>query len=257
MECDLFMRRLRPGGNDGMACLPEWWERPCGLDPSGYGKAKSGGVLIPSRAHPGRRSASGNNTPQAAPAAHPAPLKGEPLTGCRVKPPLPGEVSAAGRRKGGNFPGDDHAAFCKTPQAAARPWPGCGSRIMLRALVRRLHSATAAPASSRCIRRRRRSTPQPLKGSLSAGSRPRPTASPGTSCIPQRRFDRAPRGNHKTLHKNISPDTTHGLPFPAGRFFVQMPTQARRERATEICPNKTAGRAYRPALRRLFIVETM
>ena len=37
---------------------------------------------------------------------------------------------------------------------------------MLRALERRLHSATAAPASSRCIRRRRRSTPQPLKGRL-------------------------------------------------------------------------------------------
>ncbi len=37
---------------------------------------------------------------------------------------------------------------------------------MLRALERRLHSATAAPAPSRCIRRRRRSTPQPLKGRL-------------------------------------------------------------------------------------------
>ena len=35
----------------------------------------------------------------------------------------------------------------ETPQAAARPWPGCGWRIMLRALGRRLHSATAAPDS--------------------------------------------------------------------------------------------------------------
>ena len=53
------------------------------------------------------------------------------------------------------------------PSVCLRQTPtGCGSRIMLRALGRRLHSATAAPASSRCIRRRRRSTSQPLKGRL-------------------------------------------------------------------------------------------
>ncbi len=53
----------------------------------------------------------------------PQPLKGEPLTGSRVKPPLPGEVAAAGRRKGGNFPGNDYAAFCKTPQSAPAAHP--------------------------------------------------------------------------------------------------------------------------------------
>ena len=67
----------------------------------------------------------------------------------------------------------------------------------------------------------------PYEGSLSAGSRPRPTVPPGTSCILQRWFDRAPNENHKTPRQHISTNTTHrppvrgphGLPFPAGRFL--------------------------------------
>ena len=44
--------------------------------------------------------------------------------------------------------------------AASPALPGCGTRILRRALGRRLHSATAAPAPSRCSRRRRRATLQ-------------------------------------------------------------------------------------------------
>ena len=67
--------------------------------------------------------------------------------------------------------GRQKVAFCKkTPKGATAAHgcacgsclTGCGSRIARRALGRRLRSATAAPASPRCIRRRRRSAPQPF-----------------------------------------------------------------------------------------------
>ena len=53
----------------------------------------------------------------------PQPLRGEPLTGGRVKasPCRGGGCEADGRVW--NIPGNGHAAFCKPPQAAARPAP--------------------------------------------------------------------------------------------------------------------------------------
>ena len=70
----------------------------------------------------GRCVASGIRTPQAA--ARPAPLRGEPSERLPLtKPPLIGEVSAEGRRKGLALSGRCVASGIRTPQAAARPAP--------------------------------------------------------------------------------------------------------------------------------------
>ena len=57
-----------------------------------------------------------------------------------------------------------------------------------------LHSATAAPAPSRCIRRRRRSTPQPLTGepSQTAAARKASPARGGGCAVRRRRRGAAP-----------------------------------------------------------------
>ena len=55
-------------------------------------------------------------------------------------------------------------ARCRTPQSAGADITGLRSPHHAAHAEACLHSATAAPAPSRCIRRRRRSTPQPLTG---------------------------------------------------------------------------------------------
>ena len=81
-------------------------------------------------------------TPQSVPAAHPwpgrgwrimlralgrrstpQPLRREPLTGSRVKPPLLGEVAAEGRRRGGNVPPARNATGHAKPHGGVKTPP--------------------------------------------------------------------------------------------------------------------------------------
>ena len=61
-------------------------------------------------------------------------------------------------------------ARCRTPPSPAVTASGLRCPHHAARAEARLHSATAAPAPSRCIRRRRRSTPQPLTGEASEGA---------------------------------------------------------------------------------------
>ena len=86
------------------------------------------------------------------PAADSLPAKARP----------PPQTSPAGRleapRKGIG------KARCRTPQSAGADITGLRCPHRAACAEAHLRSATAAPAPSRCIRRRRRSTPQPLTG---------------------------------------------------------------------------------------------
>ena len=101
----------------------------------------------------------------------------------KARPPPP--TSPAGRleapRKGIG------RARCRTPQSAGADITGLRYPHHAAHAEACLHSATAAPAPSRCIRRRRRSTPQPLTGE--PFKRPPPKASParGGGCAARRR----------------------------------------------------------------------
>ena len=130
-------------------------------------------------------------TPQAA--ARPAPLKGEPLTGSRVKPPLQGLRSRAppaadtarrsrdsGRRMQAPLQGAQHDA-----PTATRGWlPQADGRV-------ETFRATITLPFARPLSLRLRRIQLPYKGSLcTAGSRPRPTVRPGTSVTPPTYFPR-------------------------------------------------------------------
>ena len=60
-----------------------------------------------------------------------------------------------------------------------------------------LHSATAAPAPSRCIRRRRRSTPQPLAGEPFGWKPFAPAQTPASRISPLRKAMSAPAGRSR------------------------------------------------------------
>ena len=60
-----------------------------------------------------------------------------------------------------------------------------------------LHSATAAPAPSRCIRRRRRSTPHPLAGEPFGGASFAPAQTPASRISPLRKAMSAPAGRSR------------------------------------------------------------
>ena len=90
-----------------------------------------------------------------------------------------------------------------------------------------LHSATAAPAPSRCIRRRRRSTPQPLAGEPSGRRLPKASPARGGGCAVRRRR----RGALPACGGDILQNSAGHCPASAGDDADIAPETLRRRKA--------------------------
>ena len=125
--------------------------------------------------------------------------------------------NAAGPGKSAAARKDIGRARCGTPQSADADITGLRCPHRAACAEAHLRSATAAPAPSRCIRRRRRSTPQPLAGEPS-GRQALYKASParGGGCAARRRR----RGALPVSGKNI-------LQGPAGPCSASVGDDAR------------------------------